>query len=101
MSDMFSDALEFCDGLASCDRQNLMRELDVSYQEEETTSAALATALTLILDRDKRRQSFEFGRGLLLLSSLEGGGVYPATVASLRSGEYTSPQQEKNYGKTQ
>ena len=101
MSDMFSDALEFCDGLASCDIQNLMREIDVSYQEEETTSAALATALTLMLDRSKRRKSFEFGRGLLLLSSLEGGGVYPATVASLRAGEYTSPQQEKNYGKTQ
>jgi hypothetical protein len=86
MSDMFSDALEFCDGLDVCDRQNLMRELDVSYQEEETTSASLATELTFILDREKRRKSFEFGRGLLLLSSLEGGGVYPATVTSLAVG---------------
>ena len=76
MNDMFSDALEFCDGLDVSDRQNLMRELDVSYQEEETTSVALATALTLILDRDKRRQSFDFGRGLSLLSPPdEGGGV--------------------------
>lgn len=63
MNDMFSDALEFADGLASCDRQNLMRELDVSYQEEETTSVALAAALTLMLDRSKRRKSFEFGQG--------------------------------------
>ena len=76
MNDMFSDALEFCDGLDVSDRQNLMRELDVSYQEEETTSVALATALTLILDRDKRRQSFDFRRGLSLLSPPdEGGGV--------------------------
>ena len=63
MSDMFSDALEFCDGLDVCDRQNLMRELDVSHEEEETTSAALATELTFMLDREKRRQSFDFGRG--------------------------------------
>lgn len=63
MNDMFSDALEFCDSLDVCDRQNLMRELDVSYQEEETTSVALAAALTLMLDRSKRRKSFEFGQG--------------------------------------